>query len=383
VKVLINGLTLKVGGARTVLVGTLKALARYAPEHEYLVYASTRLDPPMPPLPPNFEIRHLPRVERSGALVFLWEQLELPRIARRERVDAMYSMCSGHGPALPGVRQVLALHNPTWFVGREEGIPGLPRPGAAARRALARLAVAGSDRVLVQTRAMAARVVKFIPEAAAKIVVSPQGAPEFEEVPRLEADRRTLRERLDRFRERREFVVLSAGFYERHKDLETLLDAFEIASRKDARLGLVLTLDPAWCPEARALAARAESPGLRERVLLTGAVPHALMPEVYGAADLFCFPSLLESFGLPMVEAMSFGLPILAADTPVNREVCREAAVYHRSFDASDLAGSLVTLAGNAVTRDNLAARARERARAFNSEAHALALVTSLGIPSA
>ncbi len=374
-KILINGLTLKAGGARTVLVGTLKALARYGPGHGYVVYASTRLDPPMPALPECFEVRRLPRVERSAPAVFLWEQFALPRVIRREGADALYSMCSGHGPRRPGCRQVMLLHSAAWFVSPRERLPCLPRPSAPIRRAVARLGLAGSERVLFQTHAMAERVRRFISVSPDKIVVSPQGVPEPPDAPGFAPRRAELREKLKAFRREHSAVASFLGYYAPYKNIETLLDALEAARG----VGLVLGTDLRVNRAARRLARKAASPGLRGRVMVLGAVPGGLTPLAYEASEFFVFPSLLESYGLPMVEAMSRGLPVLAADTPVNREVCGGAALYHAPLDAGELARNMTELAAHAGLRRSLGARARERSKSFGWEEHVRGLLSALG----
>ena len=71
------------------------------------------------------------------------------------------------------------------------------------------------------------------------------------------------------------------------------------------------------------------------------------LDELYRRADVFLFPSLCESFGFPMVEALGYGLPIVAADTPINRELCGEAALYYAPLDASAAAQQLSALLGS------------------------------------
>lgn len=75
----------------------------------------------------------------------------------------------------------------------------------------------------------------------------------------------------------------------------------------------------------------------RNQITLIGNVPYEKLPLVYSQHDLFTFSSISETFGHPLVEAMSMGLPIIASDTSIHREICQDAAIYYSPFLISDL----------------------------------------------
>ncbi|MDC0033962.1 glycosyltransferase, partial [Alphaproteobacteria bacterium] len=104
----------------------------------------------------------------------------------------------------------------------------------------------------------------------------------------------------------------------------------------------------------------------------------------YGSNDIFVFPSVSETFGFPLVEAMACGLPIIAADTLTNREICGQAALYFPPSDATALAGSIKELRTRPALygwmRDTGIRRANSR---FNLVDHFNRLVTVLGEMSA
>jgi glycosyltransferase involved in cell wall biosynthesis len=84
------------------------------------------------------------------------------------------------------------------------------------------------------------------------------------------------------------------------------------------------------------------------------------MGALYQACDLMVYPSLCESFGFSMVEAMGHGLPIVAADTPVNREMCQAAALYYSPLDPATGAQAILdALDANAGARLKAAGQAR------------------------
>ncbi len=91
---------------------------------------------------------------------------------------------------------------------------------------------------------------------------------------------------------------------------------------------------------------------------------------LYEAADLFIYPSLCESFGFPLVEAMASGLPVIAADLPLNREMCGEAAVYYPAKDPAALAREIRRVAGDEPLRARLSSAGRTRSRRFSWDDH-------------
>ena len=92
--------------------------------------------------------------------------------------------------------------------------------------------------------------------------------------------------------------------------------------------------------------------------------------------DVLVFPSLTETFGFPLVEAMAVGVPVVAADTPIHREICGDAALYFEPGNPEDVCARLLELDAEA----DLRARCRERGKArvterFTWERHMRALI--------
>jgi glycosyltransferase involved in cell wall biosynthesis len=109
---------------------------------------------------------------------------------------------------------------------------------------------------------------------------------------------------------------------------------------------------------------------LQTHVRLLGRIPHNAVHRLYEAADLFVYPSLCESFGFPLVEAMASGLPIVAADLPLHHEMCGEAAVYYPPRDPGGLAAAVTRVAQAVSLRTALAEAGRMRARRFSWDDH-------------
>jgi glycosyltransferase involved in cell wall biosynthesis len=116
-------------------------------------------------------------------------------------------------------------------------------------------------------------------------------------------------------------------------------------------------------------------PYISERVRLLGDVPYEQVAKVYRGHDIFIFPSLAESYGHPLVEAMASGLPVIAANLAYARELCGDAALYFDPFSAYDLARQISRLVADPMLRNELRQRGWSRARQMDWSLHVRRLV--------
>lgn len=160
--------------------------------------------------------------------------------------------------------------------------------------------------------------------------------------------------------------VLFVGTLERRKNVTTLVDAFERVA-KNSDLQLVMVGRPGYgFSEIEASIKRQADPS---RYIVTGYVSEEELALLYTLADLFAYPSRYEGFGIPLVEAMSFGLPIVASRIPASEEVAGDAAVYYEDpRDDNALARKILEVAGSSALRCDLSIRGRQRAIKFSWE---------------
>jgi alpha-1,3-rhamnosyl/mannosyltransferase len=169
-----------------------------------------------------------------------------------------------------------------------------------------------------------------------------------------------------------ERYVLSVGIDKPHKNLATLVAAWAAA---DARLGpergAQLVLAGPRDPRYRALDDLIAGLGRPDRVRRLGPVPEALLGPLYGGAAVFAFPSRYEGFGLPPLEAMACGAPVLAARASSLPEVVGDAGLLVDPDDVAGWAGALERLLVEPGLAEALSARAVERAGRFTWRATA------------
>jgi glycosyltransferase involved in cell wall biosynthesis len=125
---------------------------------------------------------------------------------------------------------------------------------------------------------------------------------------------------------------------------------------------------------------------ISENLVELGAVSYYLLHHVYSKADFYVTPAYCESFAHPLIEAMSTGIPIVASDIPVHREICRDSAVYFDRFSAGELAQAVVQLANSRSSVERLSAAGLQRSQEFSWISHLdniLSLANRVVAPSA
>ena len=162
------------------------------------------------------------------------------------------------------------------------------------------------------------------------------------------------------------YVLSVQAAIEPRKNIPRLIEAFAQARRAHPALRLVVAGGPgADEPVVRAAVARHD---LTAAVDFPGVLPERLLQATYRGALALAYPSLYEGFGLPLLEAMSVGTPVIAARVSSLPEVAGDAALLVDPLDVDALAGALAQIAGDAALRADLAARGARRVRRFSWE---------------
>jgi glycosyltransferase involved in cell wall biosynthesis len=193
------------------------------------------------------------------------------------------------------------------------------------------------------------QVVSLLGVDASKVVVVPHGSRPLA-FPR-------------RAGEPREKMVLHVGAIQTRKNVARLVEAFE---RLEPDWRLVLAGSFGY--GADRIRARIESSAARERISVLGYVDPDELAAWYARAAIFAFPSLDEGFGMPVLEAMAGGVPVLTSNRSALPEVAGDAAILVDPEDTEALIEALRGMAADEALRQKLAARGLERARLFTWE---------------
>jgi glycosyltransferase involved in cell wall biosynthesis len=161
----------------------------------------------------------------------------------------------------------------------------------------------------------------------------------------------------------KEKLILHVGAIQRRKNIARLVEAFEQVEQ-----GWRLVLAGSMGFGAEEILSRIERSPRRTDIQVLGYTPQAELDRLYSRASVFAFPSLDEGFGMPVLEAMAAGVPVLTAKRSATEEVAGEAALLVDPEDTGSIAASLLRLTSEEELRRDLAVRGRARAAMFTWE---------------
>ncbi|NTU80748.1 MAG: glycosyltransferase family 4 protein [Chloroflexales bacterium] len=321
--------------------------------NRYSVYTTRGLDNRALGLPSNFRVlpSRLPTINPRVRIP--WEQMLAPLLLRRIGADLFHGVLNVIPLACP-VPGVVTVHDLAFI--------RFPQTFRAYNRTYldfaTRLSARRATRILAVSEHTKREVVGILGVPAERVVVTPNAARAHFRPPEPAA--------LAAFRAAKglpERFVFYVGTLEPRKNLTTLLEAYaEVARRHD--VPLLVGGGKGWLYDA--VFKRLEELGLRERVRFVGYIEEDELPLWYAAATVFVFPSIYEGFGMPPLEAMACGTPVVTSNSSSLPEVVGEAGLMVSPYDPAAFAEAIDRVLGDADLRHELRARGLARARSFD-----------------
>jgi glycosyltransferase involved in cell wall biosynthesis len=353
-RVLIDGSMAKGGGGCTYLVNILPRLVEFAPGDRFRVLLrSEKLAQSIASLP-GLEVDLLPDGGWQERLAFTC--LRAPRIAEQWGADLYFSV-GEYAPPRAHCPVIASFRNPNVFTSLDQGWSWPQRMRLHVLRALGRISALTCDRIM------------FVSEDSARWIGDSIGLPE---------ERRAVVHHGIDFAnwgqprgavpglDKRDFILSVSSVY-RYKNYVRLIEAYAaLARRRDDLPELVIIgddQDPDYSRQMRE--ARAATGDLAERIHILGEVPYTDIKAYYAAAALFVFPSYLETFGHPILEAMASDVPVVASDIAVFREIAGNAAFYADPYKTDAFASAIEEALFEPRARETLIKHARKRVRDF------------------
>jgi glycosyltransferase involved in cell wall biosynthesis len=339
-------------GIGTYIRNLLRHLGRLDAETEYVLFCR----PGDLSLAPVFGDNFRAVAEASRPYSFR-EQIAIPRDVRRARLDLFHAPHYVLPPLTPG-RLVVTIHDcihlmfPQYLPNRLAHVYARASMWSAARRAA---------RVLTVSESSKRDILRFFDLDPAKITVIYNGIDERFSQPPAEDDVERVRTRYQLDRP----FVLYAGNVKPHKNLERVIDAFHRVRRAGLdELRLVIIGDE--ISKHLGLRRAVHRHMLHKHVRFLGFVPDDTLAVLYRLAAVFVFPSLYEGFGLPPLEAMASGTPVVTSNVSSLPEVVGTAAILVDPYDPQAIADGIVRVVGDQSLRAQLSARGLTRVQEFS-----------------
>jgi glycosyltransferase involved in cell wall biosynthesis len=341
-------------GIGTYVRNLVGQLARQNDDTRYVLLCRPDDAEPLRALGSRFE----PLVEGSGQYTVA-EQFTIPLALARARVDLFHAP---HYvvPPLTTRPYVVTIHD-CIHLRFPQYLPNRLAHGYA--RTMMTLAARRARRVLTVSHASKDDILHYLGVPASKVEVIYNAIDERIAAPPSDAD-------IERVSQRFQLTspfILYAGNIKPHKNVDRLIEAYSVLRRRGFEgVKLVIIGDEiSKYPNLRRLVHTFQ---LHQHVRFFGFVPEATLAVLYRRAVMFVFPSLYEGFGLPPLEAMAAGTPVITSNVSSLPEVVGDAALLVDPMDAGAIADAMARVLADAALRRDLIRRGQERVHAFSWE---------------
>jgi glycosyltransferase involved in cell wall biosynthesis len=344
-------------GVGNYIQGLVKLLPQVAPQHDYFLYSNRRIDPAF------VEPRYYRQFDRAFGWCpgSFWLVGRGARLARRDGLDAYWTS----DPILPfgmpaGVLKIITVHDLVWLRCPET----TTRYNLLVQTLCARRAIAEADRILVVSRSTRDELIQRlgVPKEKTRLV-HPGVADRFKPQEGVNAA-----EYISRKYGVPQRYMASAGIVHPRKNQKFLVRVLGIL-KKNAQLDCPLLIAGPMGWKNSPLFREIRAAGLTDSdIRFLGYIPDEDMPRFYAGAQVFLFPTLYEGFGLPPVEAMACGAPVIASDAPAMPEVLGDAAILEPLNSPEHFAKAILRVLADGQIRGAMRAKGIQRAQMFRYE---------------
>jgi glycosyltransferase involved in cell wall biosynthesis len=342
------------------VVNLLQELATLDQENRYFLYYQRPLlngtpQPEHVALQENFQLRPIAFPDKwTGRHPRLWWDYWLPARLRQDRLDVMH--CPSHFlPALPGVKLVLTIHDVAYFKMDRLYSPGITE----TLRVWTSKSLQRASRVIALSRNTAVDLEDHGVERGRIRVIYGGG----NVIPSDRIRMEKANEVRDRYRLPHRYILYLGTLHPRKNVLFLLRAYAELRRNHGLTHGLVLVGKPDSATDD--VKRTIQELGLDSDVTITGYVADWEVPLLYKMADLFVLPTLYEGFTLVTLEAMHYGVPVIATDTSSIREGVGDAGILVPLNDVPALAAAMAKVLQDPEFRADLVERGKQQAQKF------------------
>jgi len=352
-------------GMEIVALEILKELQQLDTYNQYIVFAKKDKDLQCLQETPNFKIELV-----AGSFYPIWEQFELPKAVKKHNLDFLHSTCNTSVLKLP-VPLMLTLHDIIYLENVNFKGTAYQNFGNLYRRFIVP-AVVKKSKVVITVSNFEKEVIKNrlnVPEEKIKVIYNAVNRKFNNNYPAKD---------IIRFKQKYELpneFILFLGNTSPKKNTYNVILAFAEYCRSASNITPLVVLDYDKSL-VEAILEKIGQSGLIAHFIFPGFITSDTMPLIYNAATLFLYPSLRESFGLPILEAMGCNTPVITSTTSCMPEIAADAAYLVDPFSVDEITNGIKVLLGNKVMRGELSSKGLKRAAEFSWRSAAEKLLT-------
>lgn len=355
----------RIDGTRVYILNLLRRFGALSPEDEFIIYHKEDFNPELaPPDFPNYKIKKI----KSP---LFWTQTRFAYELIKDKPDVLWMPMHN----IPIITKILknkktkitvTIHDLAFKI-----FPGhFPKRDLLKLNFLTNLAVKNADKIIAVSESSKKDILKFYPSVAPeKIRVIHHGFDSDLFQKEISSDKIT--KQLTAYLPRRQAgnlqpknYILYVGALQPRKNLETLIESFNLIKKNNPEIKLVLAGGKAWMWES--VFKKAEKSPYSKDIIITGTIPFEDIVILYRNASLFVFPSLYEGFGIPVLEAMAAGAPVICSRNSSLPEAGGEAVLYFNAHNAEELAGKIDSILSDKKLGDDLIAKGWEQIKKFS-----------------
>lgn len=356
-RIAINTLALyniKVGMGRYI-VELVNRVPKNDLENHYILYISQENEKYFDVYASNVTIKEVPRIFTFPFLKIIWEQLVLPFSLVKNKVNVYHAT----GFVLPlwkpkRIKYIVTIADMTFFTHAQYHIWFKN----CYFRALIPTSLKRADKIIAISENTKADIVALTKTNPEKIVTThlaadPYFVPESKEKCAIVLAKYNLQQP----------YILFVGMLEPRKNIFGIIEAFSMLKDKKNHI-LVIVGKKGWMYEEIFELVKREK--LTNEVIFTGYVPDQDLPALYTAATCFLYPSFYEGFGIPIIEAMACGCPVITSNTSSLKEIAGNAAILVEPSDTSAIKKAIGEIVTNAKKRNELSIKGKRQAKKFS-----------------
>lgn len=348
-------------GMDVVVLELIKQIQLLDQENEYIVFVKDGPDKSCLQESSNVKVEVL-----SGFSYPDWEQISLPRAVKKYGLDLLH-LTSNTAPLNVSVPTIITLHDIIYLEKLSLGGTAYQNFGNLYRRWNVPQVVKKASKIITVSDFEKGHILKRLPRLADKLEVVHNGlSPMFRSFEESDPEIDFVRKQFHL----PEDYVFFLGNMAPKKNMKGVLKAYGSYVTK-AKQVLPLVMAETSEGELHGLLGELDLVYLKEHIQLTGYISQQYLPAIYAASKLFLYPSLRESFGMPLVEAMACGTAVITSNTSSMPEIAGGAACLIDPLRTEDIAEAMLRILAKETERQSLISKGFENAQRFSWQRHA------------